>query len=319
MPSEFARLTILVVDDDPTMRSVITSALRAAGCNQVRQASNGEQALNIVRQSQIDLITCDCQMAPVDGLTFVKRLRELPEGTNKPVVMLTANNRPEDAWAGRELKVSAWLVKPITPQAVIKRVAGVLGLNIGTADVPEDVLTALADAYEKRLPNEIQTLEGIAARLPARPEHFNMTIQDLVRRLHVVKGQAGTLGYALLGSVAGEVHDVLQEAERVLDDGDTFRPELIRLVESGFKVMRLIVDRNVRGTAGAVGAKVLSDIAAFARPLHARIVAAAEAAEAAERQRRDHHSDVLLASEQHRLIVERRIRLTQAEFAEKDR
>lgn len=318
MSSEFARLTILVVDDDPTMRSVITSALRAAGCNQVRQASNGEQALNIVRQSHIDLITCDCQMAPVDGLTFVKRLRELPEGATKPVVMLTASNRPEDAWAGRSLKVSAWLVKPITPQAVIKRVAGVLGLNVGTP-VPEDVLTELADAYEKRLPAEIQTLESVAARLPARPEYFNSTIQDLVKRLHVVKGQAGTLGYGLLGSVAGEVHDVLQEAERLPESDETFRPDLIRMVESGLKVMRLIVDRNVRGSAGAVGAKVLGDIAAFAQPLRARLIAAADAAEEEDRQRRDHHSDVLLASDRQRLIVERRIRLSQSEFAGKGR
>jgi two-component system chemotaxis response regulator CheY len=318
MTNDFARLTILVVDDDPTMRSVITSALRAAGCNQVRQASNGEQALNIVRQAHIDLITCDYQMAPVDGLTFVKRLRELPEGATKPVVMLTANNRPEDAWAGRELKVSAWLVKPITPQAVIKRVASVLGLQAG-AVVPEDVLTELADAYEKRLPAEIQTLESIAARLPARPEHFDANLQDLVKRLHVVKGQAGTLGYALLGTVAGEVHDVLQEAERLPPEDTGFRPDLMRLVDSAFKVMRLIVDRNVRGSAGAVGAKVMADITGFAHPLRGRILAAVETAEVTERDRRNNQADALLASEQQRLLVERRIRLTQAEFADKPR
>lgn len=310
MGSEFSRLAILIVDDDPTMRSVIASALRSAGCTRIRQAANGEQALEVVRQTHLDLITCDHQMAPIDGLTFLRQLRELPAGATKPVIMLTANNRPEDAWAARELRVSAWLVKPITPQAVIKRIAAVLGINPG-APLPEDALAGLAEAYEKRLPAEIASLESIAARLPVRPEFFDTTLQDLVRRLHVVKGQAGTLGYGLLGAVAGAVHDVLREAERIPEVDLSFRPDLIRLVESAFKVLRLIVEKNVRGDAGAVGAKVLGDIAAFADPLRKRIVEAVEAAEAAERIRRDALAEQLAIAEREKLFAERRIRLHQ--------
>lgn len=317
MGNDFARLAILIVDDDPTMRSVIAHALRGAGCTKIRQAGDGEQALEMVRQTHFDLITCDHQMAPVDGLTFLRRLREMPEGAGKRVIMLTANNRPEDAWAARELRVSAWLVKPITPQAVTKRIAAVLGINPG-APVPEDALAELADAYEKRLPNEIASLESIAARLPVRPEFFDAALVDLVRRLHVVKGQAGTLGYALLGRVAGAVHDVLREAERIPEVNLPFRPELVRLVESAFKVMRLIVEKNVRGEAGAVGAKVLGDIAAFADPLRQRIMAAADAAEEAERRRRDLHAEQLATAEREKLFAERRIRLHQGDARAED-
>lgn len=310
MGSDFAKLAILIVDDDPTMRSVVASALRGAGCTKIRQAGNGEQALEMVRQAHYDLITCDHQMAPVDGLEFLRRLRGMPEGATKPVIMLTANNRPEDAWTARELRVSAWLVKPITPQAVIKRIAAVLGINPG-APVGEDALAELADAYEKRLPAEIASLESIAARLPVRPEFFDAALQDLVRRLHVVKGQAGTLGYGLLGAVAGAVHDVLREAERIPEINAPFRPDLIRLVESGFKVLRLIVEKNVRGDAGAVGVKVLGDIAAFADPLRHRIIEAIEAVEAAERARRDAHAEMVATSDREKLFAERRIRLHQ--------
>ena len=310
MGSDFARLAILIVDDDPTMRAVIAHALRGAGCTKIRQAGNGEQALEMARQTHFDLITCDHQMAPVDGLEFLRRLRATPEGATRPVIMLTANDRPEDAWTARELHVSAWLIKPISPQAVIQRIAAVLGIHPG-APVPDDSLAELADAYEKRLPNEIASLESIAARLPARPDFFDATLVDLVRRLHVVKGQAGTLGYALLGQVAGAVHDVLREAERVPAANLPFRPELVRLVESAFKVMRLIVEKNVRGTAGAVGAKVLGDIAAFADPLRQRIAAAADAAEAEERARRDHHAEQLATADREKLFAERRIRVHQ--------
>ena len=80
MTTDFSHLSVLIVDDDPTMRSAIASALRSAGCNTVRQASNGDRALEVVRQGRVDLITCDCQMSPMDGLTFVRHLRRTAEG-----------------------------------------------------------------------------------------------------------------------------------------------------------------------------------------------------------------------------------------------
>jgi two-component system chemotaxis response regulator CheY len=310
MPSELSRRTILLVDDDPTMRAVVRSALRAAGCNQVLQAGDGEQALALVRDSAVDLIVCDCQMAPMDGLTFLRRLRALPEGRDRPVVMLTASNRPEDAWVGRELKVAAWLVKPVTPQVVIKRIAAVLGIGF-EGHVPDDVLAELAEAYERRLPNEIATLEAMARRLAGHPEEFEATSLDLTRRLHVVKGQAGTLGYALLGAVAGQVHDVLREAEQDPVAAAPFRAELIKLVSSGFAVLRVIVDRRLRGGAGAAGIKVLEDIAAYADPLRSRLAAAIAAAEQENREKRDRVAGALHESDQNRVVAERRIRVHQ--------
>lgn len=311
MGNEFSRRTILLVDDDPTMRSVVASALRAAGCQQILQASDGEQALQVVRSAHVDLLVCDCQMTPMDGLTFLRRLRDLPEGRDRRVVMLTASNRPEDAWMGRELRVSAWLVKPINPQMVVKRIAAVLGFGF-EGELPADTLAELAEAYERRLPNEIATLESLASRLSLRPDEFDATCIDLSRRLHVVKGQAGTLGYALLGAVAGQLHDVLREAERESAASLAMRGDILKLVSSVIAVLRVIVDRKLRGGAGASGIKVLEDLAAFAEPLRARLAAAADAAEAEARARRDRVAGMLHESDQNRLLNERRIRVHQS-------
>jgi two-component system chemotaxis response regulator CheY len=311
MSSEFSRRTILLVDDDPTMRSVVASALRAAGCQQVLQASDGEQALQVVRSSHIDLLVCDCQMAPMDGLTFLRRLRELPEGRDRRVVMLTASNRPEDAWIGRELRVSAWLVKPINPQMVVKRIAAVLGFGF-EGELPADTLAELAEAYERRLPNEVATLESLAGRFTLRPGEFEANCVELSRRLHVVKGQAGTLGYALLGAVAGQLDDVLREAERDPAASQAMRGDILKLVSSVLAVMRVIVDRKLRGGAGTAGVKVLEDLAGFAEPLRARLAAAADATEAEARARRDRVAGLLHEADQNRVVNERRIRVHQS-------
>lgn len=109
------------------------------------------------------------------------------------------------------------------------------------------------------------------------------------------------------------MHDVLREAERLPEADQSFRPDLIRLVESAFKVLRLIVAKNVRGDAGAVGAKVLFDIAGFADPLRQRITQAVKAAEAAERVRRDEHAEQLATADREKQFAERRIRVHQAD------
>jgi two-component system chemotaxis response regulator CheY len=311
MTQDFARRTILLVDDDPTMRAAVASSLRAAGCHHVLQAGDGEQALQAVRGAAIDLVICDCQMTPMDGLTFLRHLRETPEGRELRVIMLTASDRPEDAWVGRELKVAAWLIKPITPKTVIRRVAAVLGFA-AEGTLPEDTLAELADAYERRLPNEVATLDSMVRRLASHPQEFDRTCEELVRRLHVVKGQAGTLGYALLGAVAGQAHDVLRDAEDAPEAVVPMRADIQRLLNSTMAVLRIIVERRLRGGGGAGGVKVLEDLARFADPLHARIHAAVAEATVATREKRDRMATQLRESEENRVVNERRLRMHQA-------
>lgn len=81
-------VSILLLEDDPTMRSAARNTLRAAGRKTIVQTGGGHDALEVIGSRHIDLVLCDCQMAPMDGMTFLRRLRAHPAGVNLPVVML---------------------------------------------------------------------------------------------------------------------------------------------------------------------------------------------------------------------------------------
>lgn len=305
----FSQVTILTLDDDPNMRAILRSALREAGCREVLQTGDGNDALNIVRQRQVDLIVSDCRMEPMDGLVFLRRLRELPEGRETPVIMLTASSEAEEAWQARELKASAWLVKPVKPQALIGHVAAALGLT--PPRLHEDALGDLADRFERRLPAEVNALEQLAAGFAGDADHIT-ALRELIRRLHNVKGQAGMLGYPLLGELAGRMHDLLREYERDTTACAPLQADVARLATVVVAAMKLVGDRQIRGNGGSTGAKLMAQIGAFANPLRIRITTAISDAERADRARRDAQAERRIEAEQNRWAMARRINLDPA-------
>jgi CheY-like chemotaxis protein len=220
-------------------------------------------------------------MAPMDGMTFLRRLRAHPAGVTLPVVMLTANNSPEDAWLARELKVAAWLVKPVPPHLLADQVAAALGMT--APHIQDDVLQSLAASYEAQLPTEISYLETMSDLLRRDMAAFAPACDNLLQRLHNVKGQAGTLGYPLLGALASEVHDLLRLVVRDLDAAAALQPEIVKLVTVTVATMRLVGEKQLRGDGGAIGIKLRDQIGGFA----ARVRASLETAQQDARHRRE--------------------------------
>ncbi len=271
--SSLANTTVLMVEDDPTMRAAVGSMLRAAGCLEVLQTGNGHDALHWMTMRQPDLVLCDCQMPLMDGMTFLRKLREVPGGATVPVIMLTANQSSADAWEARQLNVAAWLLKPVAPQNVVAQAAATLGLL--PPRVPEDVLVQLSAAYEARLPQAVAGLQLLVSDLTAEGSATLPRLQELHRRLHDVKGQAGTMGYELLGQLAALLHDVLAlVVQRALPDSVT-RAELLKLLRVGLAGMKLVADRRLRGEGGAAGARMRSELGAFADALRDKLGAEA--------------------------------------------
>ena len=114
--------TILVVDDDPTVREVVLSYLRAERYDVV-EAADGESALALVRQARPDLIILDVMLPGVDGLDVCRRVRAT---TDIPIIMLTALGAEEDRVVGLELGADDYLTKPFSPRELVLRVASVL-------------------------------------------------------------------------------------------------------------------------------------------------------------------------------------------------
>lgn len=116
-------LKILLVDDNHHMRVMLIEILRAVGINQVFEASDGAEALQILRGQPVDLVMTDLAMSPLDGIDFVKLLRNSPDSPNPmlPVLMITGHltlRRIQDA---RDAGVNEFLAKPITARGVLER------------------------------------------------------------------------------------------------------------------------------------------------------------------------------------------------------
>jgi CheY-like chemotaxis protein len=271
--TSLADASILMLDDDPTMRVAVSNTLKAAGCQSIQHTGNGHEALRMVSMSRIDLILCDCQMPAMDGMSFLRALRELPTGADIPVLMLTVNQNAKDAWEARQLKVAGWLVKPVAPQNVVAQVAATLGRL--PPRIRENLLSELVELYEAELPQQVVQLGGMAAALVVEAEDFDQQLDALYRRMHQVKGQAGTMGYQLLGDLAGLLHDVLRSAVEIPEAATPHRAELVKLVRVGIAGMKLVADRRLRGDGGAVGERMRSQLGDFAGGLAAKLAEAA--------------------------------------------
>jgi two-component system chemotaxis response regulator CheY len=264
-----SRSTVLILDDDPTMRAAVRATLQDAGCQNILHTGNGNEALRLVDAARIDLILCDCQMPIMEGMTFLRKLRDSPAGATVPVIMLTASRSAADAWEAQRLNVAGWLVKPITPQSVAAQVAATLG-NL-TPRVSENLLESLVQTYEADVPAQVQEISDLAAQLDPQAPVYPARLQALHRRLHVVRGQAGTMGYALLGDLAGLLDDTLRLAREEERQLGQHQEELGRLVRVGTTGMKLVADRRLRGDGGAAGARMKEQLGDFAGKLRAKL------------------------------------------------
>jgi CheY-like chemotaxis protein len=122
-----AALTMLVVDDNEQVRSIVGVLLQAAGVLDVHYAKDGVQALEAVRRFPIDIAFVDHEMRGMSGLDFIVAVRDLDsEKRFMPLIMMTAHSDMARLNAARNAGVSEFLAKPITADAVMARLRAVL-------------------------------------------------------------------------------------------------------------------------------------------------------------------------------------------------
>jgi CheY-like chemotaxis protein len=124
----FELLKILLVDDNHHMRVLLTEILRAIGVRQVFEANDGAEALQTMRTHQIDIIMTDLAMQPLDGIDFVRLLRNSPDSPNPmaPVIMITGHSTQRRVQEARDVGVNEFLSKPVTARGVLERIAQVV-------------------------------------------------------------------------------------------------------------------------------------------------------------------------------------------------
>lgn len=117
--------TVLVVDDSPLVRQMVSFTLREAGFGVV-EAQHGQEALSKVENNPVDLIITDLNMPVMDGISFIGSARALPKTRYIPILMLTTESQPEMKQKGRAAGASGWIVKPFDPPKLLAVIAKVL-------------------------------------------------------------------------------------------------------------------------------------------------------------------------------------------------
>lgn len=114
---------ILVADDSPLMRNMVSASLETAGY-EVLLAEDGQVAYDLARGQATDVVITDVNMPRLDGLALISRLRSLPAYKHTPILVLTTEISEEKRQIARKAGASGWLVKPFQPQqllSVLKR------------------------------------------------------------------------------------------------------------------------------------------------------------------------------------------------------
>jgi two-component system chemotaxis response regulator CheY len=117
---------ILTVDDSASVRQMVSFTLKGAGY-QVIEATDGEDALNKIGHSSVNMIITDLNMPGMDGIALIRNARANPALKFIPIIMLTTESQAEKKQEGKQAGATGWIVKPFKPEqllAVVKKVLG---------------------------------------------------------------------------------------------------------------------------------------------------------------------------------------------------
>jgi two-component system, chemotaxis family, chemotaxis protein CheY len=117
-----AQKLIMVIDDSASLREVVGISLRTAGY-EVIEACDGRDALGKLNDRKVQLMICDVNMPVMDGISFVKEVKQLPRHRYVPIIMLTTESRESRKVEGQLAGAKAWVVKPFRPEQMLRAVA----------------------------------------------------------------------------------------------------------------------------------------------------------------------------------------------------
>ncbi len=111
--------SVLVVDDDQDLAEMLGIVLNGAGI-EVDLVSNGDEAVDVFRNNQPDLVLLDIMLPGLDGISVCREIRK--ESTRVPIVMLTAKGDTHDIVKGLEAGADDYMVKPFKPSELVARI-----------------------------------------------------------------------------------------------------------------------------------------------------------------------------------------------------
>ena len=212
---------LVLIEDDPGIRTVIRLALKGAGSFSVCEADNGADGLALVLREKPALVILDIMLPSMDGLAVCSAIRRAPSVSGTPIVMLTARTAEEDVVRGLELGADDYITKPFSNAILVARVKAALRRTappkgpvraLGSLVLDETTRTASVDGVMLSLTRSEFDLLDILSAHPGRV----YTRQQIIARIQreekdVTDRTVDTLMVGLrrkLGEWAGHVETI---------------------------------------------------------------------------------------------------------------
>jgi DNA-binding response OmpR family regulator len=212
-----ATATVLVVDDEPMVREVVSRYLELDGLR-VHEAADGPSAIAWLAAHRPDLVVLDVMLPGTDGLTI---LRELRAGGDIPVILLTARAEEVDRIVGLELGADDYVIKPFSARELAARVRTVLRRT--HAPVPAD--DAVLDFGRLRIDPLTRDVHVDGTRVELTPKEFELLVvlarsprQVFSRRQLLAQVWDSAPEYQDAATVTVHVGRLRQKLERNPDD-----------------------------------------------------------------------------------------------------
>jgi CheY-like chemotaxis protein len=121
---DLSNLRVLVVDDNRHFIAIIRTVLRAFGVRRIFDCTDAVQALELLKQTEIDIALIDLKIGDIDGLELARLIRSAPDSQNPrmPIIMVTAFSERSNVEAAISAGIDEFLVKPVSPQMLFKRI-----------------------------------------------------------------------------------------------------------------------------------------------------------------------------------------------------
>ena len=132
--------SIVVVDDEPSIRELLVASLHFAGF-EVNTAASGSEAIEVIEKVRPDLIVLDVMLPDIDGFTVTRRIRQ--EGIDAPVLFLTARDDTQDKIMGLTVGGDDYVTKPFSLEEVVARIRA--SLRRTREQVEDDPIIRVAD------------------------------------------------------------------------------------------------------------------------------------------------------------------------------
>jgi two-component system OmpR family response regulator len=223
---------LLVVDDEPNIRELLSASLRYAGF-EVATAADGQQALALADSFRPDLLVLDVMMPGLDGFGVVRRLRQ--SGRHTPVLFLTARDAAEDKVSGLTLGGDDYVTKPFSLDEVLARIRAVLRRSAGAQKVADAPRLSFADI---ELDEESHEVIKAGEVISLSPTEFKL-LRYLMANAGRVLSKAQILDHVWNYDFNGEANVVESYISYLRRKIDTTEPRLLQTIRGVGYTLRL--------------------------------------------------------------------------------